>query len=623
MSDLDRFLKTKRTGDFDSEGSFTLNPDRARDLLKDFQAPNPHYSLLKLIQAGIAYGSRSIHLKHRGNSAYLHFEEPKEMPDLTGWHENLRNPLQVATNRADRHMAVGLTTILKLYDRVEWFLPRQKLTIDQNTFWIEAVELPEQGCHLSLWSSGRGPMVPWRWIAERTMYSPIPVTFNGKASWDLKPDLPIGLLDFYLAPRGEEKLSIPFEPGCTWIESDQPFLYRLRKTPFELFTPKARARLLRTYPGQPLERRRSDCRMFGQIGLERRAQSKLRAVVDGVLLEPFEWTLPVTLEVIVANPKLTLDLTEFSVVQDAELTNFLDKLEKRALSLANDVSPYLEKSVQKDLGLTANVNKCKKCNGWWLVRELPTYRDDLKRYRAVSNKKAFVASELTLWPSSDSIRMLELLKREAAARHPLLLKTLEVSKNAHSVYRVREFCPYPTLDQELPEADKSHPRAEKLLLSLTRTLLELRERGHGGLLINPRLENFHIRDQQFLLAPQPKYLEKKQHAILSLPPAAHYWLCSPEELLGGECQEKTEVYLVGTVGYFLFTGGPPVDCSPQASSYELAQMVLQHPPVDPRARRPGLKPALAEVLRRCVARDPAERPRSLAETLDWLILAGL
>ena len=74
---------------------------------------------------------------------------------------------------------------------------------------------------------------------------------------------------------------------------------------------------------------------------------------------------------------------------------------------------------------------------------------------------------------------------------------------------------------------------------------------------------------------------------------------------------------MGAVGYFLVTGQPLFDC---ASLGEVLMHQVKHLPAKP-AERLGraVSPGLENLLMRCLAKNPADRPASARELADALM----
>lgn len=78
---------------------------------------------------------------------------------------------------------------------------------------------------------------------------------------------------------------------------------------------------------------------------------------------------------------------------------------------------------------------------------------------------------------------------------------------------------------------------------------------------------------------------------------------------------RADLYALGAVGFYLLTGRKPFE---SASDLQLTHRILHE--VVPRAStfNPGVPPALDELLARCMAKDPAERPASARALHDKL-----
>ena len=80
---------------------------------------------------------------------------------------------------------------------------------------------------------------------------------------------------------------------------------------------------------------------------------------------------------------------------------------------------------------------------------------------------------------------------------------------------------------------------------------------------------------------------------------------SPEQAKGGrELDERSDIYSLGAVAYYLLTGRPPFE-----GEGGIAVLIAHaRDPVEPPSRvRPGIPEDLERVVLRCLAKDPAER----------------
>jgi len=79
---------------------------------------------------------------------------------------------------------------------------------------------------------------------------------------------------------------------------------------------------------------------------------------------------------------------------------------------------------------------------------------------------------------------------------------------------------------------------------------------------------------------------------------------------------RADIYAIGAVGYFLLTGTPVF---PGESVMEILMKHVRETPEQPSVRRgQAVSPALEELLLRCMAKSPADRPRDAAELLREL-----
>jgi serine/threonine kinase PknH len=82
---------------------------------------------------------------------------------------------------------------------------------------------------------------------------------------------------------------------------------------------------------------------------------------------------------------------------------------------------------------------------------------------------------------------------------------------------------------------------------------------------------------------------------------------APELIKGSEATKATDVYALGCVTYECLTGRPPFA---HKSLFRIGVAHLEEQPRRPEEERPGLAPALGQVVLRALAKDPAARPGS-------------
>ncbi|MCC6900726.1 MAG: serine/threonine protein kinase [Polyangiaceae bacterium] len=91
---------------------------------------------------------------------------------------------------------------------------------------------------------------------------------------------------------------------------------------------------------------------------------------------------------------------------------------------------------------------------------------------------------------------------------------------------------------------------------------------------------------------------------------------APEQVLGRAADQRADLYAVGAILYELTTGRRAFAGRSEA---EIMSNVLQRPPMPLRAYDRAFPAALEALIRRCLAKDPAQRPGSAEELLDELV----
>ncbi len=91
---------------------------------------------------------------------------------------------------------------------------------------------------------------------------------------------------------------------------------------------------------------------------------------------------------------------------------------------------------------------------------------------------------------------------------------------------------------------------------------------------------------------------------------------APEQVAGdASLDHRADIYALGCVAYELLTGSSPFAGKPPQQM--LAAHVLEEP-ASPQAKRADVPPALADLVLRCLAKDPSQRPQSGDEILAAL-----
>jgi serine/threonine protein kinase len=87
---------------------------------------------------------------------------------------------------------------------------------------------------------------------------------------------------------------------------------------------------------------------------------------------------------------------------------------------------------------------------------------------------------------------------------------------------------------------------------------------------------------------------------------------APEQIRGGEPDTRSDIYALGVTFFQMATGTLPFP------SGNVLRAQLEQLPPDPRALAPELDPRVAELILRCMAKDPNRRPQDANELVGAL-----
>src|SRR5205823_7305969 len=90
---------------------------------------------------------------------------------------------------------------------------------------------------------------------------------------------------------------------------------------------------------------------------------------------------------------------------------------------------------------------------------------------------------------------------------------------------------------------------------------------------------------------------------------------APEQAMGQEADERSDLYSLGATLYEIITGRPPFVGQ---DAVAIITQLLNTPPVAPSWHRPDCPPALEALILRLLEKDPARRPQTAGEVLQAL-----
>jgi hypothetical protein len=118
MSTADALIAGLRNdAQFDSEGSFSLDRDRAREKMRQFQLADPHRYVLLLVEAAILRGASAIDFHIDADDMRMSFDAALEWEDLDELYASLFVDRSTVSIRARRELALACNAVMALNPR--------------------------------------------------------------------------------------------------------------------------------------------------------------------------------------------------------------------------------------------------------------------------------------------------------------------------------------------------------------------------------------------------------------------------------------------------------------------------------------------------------------------------
>lgn len=214
-------------------------------------------------------------------------------------------------------------------------------------------------------------------------------------------------------------------------------------------------------------------------------------------------------------------------------------------------------------------------------------------------------------PSPETVARLTQLLRVSGPAHPNLVPVLDWGEDDGDFYVVRDYVAGTDLKTvvqatgplDVPHATMYAKQAASALAALHSNGLVHGNVKTANLLVPAGSEEIRLVGLGTAAAgtaPDPGPGEA--------PSSAAY--LSPEQIRGQAATPRSDVYSLGAVLYELLTGRPPFD---GINAGEVAQRHLTMPLVPPSQLKPGIPPAVEEVVERALQKDPAARYGSAEE----------
>jgi eukaryotic-like serine/threonine-protein kinase len=200
--------------------------------------------------------------------------------------------------------------------------------------------------------------------------------------------------------------------------------------------------------------------------------------------------------------------------------------------------------------------------------------------------------------------------------HPNVVSILDLGETKDKVpFFVMELCEGETLDLTIASrggtgVSYSCELISQVLLGLdaAHTLgIVHRDLKPGNIIVmHPQPDHPLVKVLDFGIACHVRQIDEYEKGRIFGTPA----YMAPEQIVGGTVDARTDLYACGALLYELLTGRPPFS---GRSDAEVMTAVLHRPPKPMRAFVRSLPAELELLVRRCLAKDPTQRPPDAAE----------
>lgn len=309
-------------GEFDSQGRFTLDAERARVTLARWQMANPWDWMLKGIQAAVAAGVQLVVMRQNRLGTQMeweHFEAPPEwmeqLPDLLTRPLTSEHPLvhlglafRGAPGQVRLHMAGQQLQCL------DGLLSQQPVA--HGKFCLESLRTDPPGWAAWMWQSLTGNCPEFAAVRQRAQYCPIRLALDGRL---VRPGaVKRSLLDLRFRAKDafcRDVLTLPHGPAAVVQEA--------RPVPGGLAQRLGHAKAVRGNALDPI--------VWLRIPLRPSGPARLVLVRLGITCPALELELGLPgLEIVMTAPRLGLDLSEFGLARSRELEKLVASIAEMA-----------------------------------------------------------------------------------------------------------------------------------------------------------------------------------------------------------------------------------------------------------------------------------------------------
>jgi len=203
----------------------------------------------------------------------------------------------------------------------------------------------------------------------------------------------------------------------------------------------------------------------------------------------------------------------------------------------------------------------------------------------------------------------------AAVSHPNVVGIHRVGELPRSgtSYFVMHFVEGETLGEAFPPGTVvPEPRVRRIVGEVASALAAAHARGlvhrdikPGNIMLEAETDRAIVLDFGISAAVSPDRRARETRLTVEGSSIGTPQYMSPEQAAGEEVTDRSDVYSLGLVVFELLTGRPPFQ---EANVMALAAAHINKEAPGVRSLRPDVDPGLAELVRRCLAKNPDERP---------------
>jgi Protein kinase domain len=199
---------------------------------------------------------------------------------------------------------------------------------------------------------------------------------------------------------------------------------------------------------------------------------------------------------------------------------------------------------------------------------------------------------------------------QAAIDHPSVVPVHETGESEHGVFLVMALVRGSSFAELVNRGEVDPPRAVRILSQIADALDVAHEKGLVHRDIKPQNILVGARDRAYLADfgltryRDATRLTKTDQFVGTVD------YCAPEQIHGKPATAQTDVYALAAVLYQALTGSVPYE---RESDAAVMFAHVSEPPPSVTAKRPDLAPAVDEVIRRGMAKEPEERYASASD----------